>query len=69
MINIIFYYVYENLIKDYRQQNYVRLNGKYYLDRLMSTKSKVDIDDFISELPASKIERYILLKMKNIFSL
>ena len=57
----------EDRIKNYGQEDHVRLYGKDYFDRLVFAGFKVDMVDFISELTASEIEKYSLLKDEKIF--
>ena len=54
-------------IKNYGQEDHVRLYGRDYLDRLKSVGFKVNVIDFASELEVSKVERYSLLKDEKIF--
>ena len=54
-------------IKNYGQEDHVRLYGRDYLDRLKSVGFKVKVIDFASELEVSKVERYSLLKDEKIF--
>ena len=57
----------EDRIKNYGQEDHVRLYGKDYLERLVSVGFKVDVFDFISELSDIEIERYSLLQHEKLF--